>query len=964
MDIDQKYPYHNLSWKETLEKVSGREEGLSSDEAKERQEIFGKNKLPEKGGTNPLLLFLKQFKDLLIFILFIAAAVAWWANQMADVYIILAVIIFNAIMGFTQEYKAEKAIKAIKKMQQKSALVFRDNKKKEINSEDVVPGDIIILNEGHTIPADGRIIKTAELRTSESLLTGESMPIEKEIESLEKDAPIGDRKNMAWSSTNVVNGKGRAVVTAIGNNTEIGKIAKSMGEMEMRDSNFKKKTNYLGKQMAVIAVATAIIIFSLGYWVQGFGFQEILLVTIAVLVSTIPEGLPAVISIVLAIGANKMAKKNALIREFTATEMMGSISVILVDKTGTLTQSILVIQKLFTGSGKEISVTGDGYNLEGKFKENDHELKIEEYPVEKKLITIAAFCNDAGMKGEDEDNREYNDQNREKENREIKSSETKKNQTKQKAVASDFRKSHRRIDQIAKEKTKENHRDQKSVDAPEVRGDPTEAAMFVIGEKAKIKEKEPYKNYKILDDLPFKSEQKFRASKIETEEGPEIFVIGAPENILELSTQYLTPKGIQDLDEEKRKEFEDKMDEWADQAMRVLALGFKKSGNTDSISAKDVKNIVWVGIAGIIDPPREGVTESIEECKKAGIRVVMVTGDHQKTATAIAKEVGILAKEKKKEGEYPEALTTKELEVDDQKFDQYIKNINVFARMNPETKLRIAERLQEKDTLVAMTGDGVNDAPALKRADVGIAMGQRGTDVAKDAAKIVLQDDNFRSIVNAIREGRIVFNNVKITSYFLLTTNFAFAIAFIFSISIGWPLLFTAAQILYVNLITDGIMDIALATEPGHGNIMKQAPVKKNERILDWEVAPIIVVVSIVMVTLTLLTFWYYLPQGEIIARTATFIIVSSTQLFNAYNMRSLRLSVFEIGVFGNLWVNIAFTAAIILQIIVVKIPFFQDLLRFKELPLLDIIILILLSATILGAGELYKYLRFKKELF
>lgn len=488
--------------------------------------------------------------------------------------------------------------------------------------------------------------------------------------------------------------------------------------------------------------------------------------------------------------------------------------------------------------------------------------------------------------------------------------------------------------------------------------------MYVLGRKAKIKEKEPYKNYRLLDDLPFKSEQKFRASLVETEEGTEIFAIGAPERILELSSTYLTPEGPKDLEDEKRQELEEKMEEWADQAMRVLALGFKKVENKDSLSPDDIENITWVGITGIIDPPRKGVPESIEECKTAGIRVIMVTGDHKKTAAAIARDVGILSGDEKDNEDHPPSMTTKELDVEDEKFDQYINNVNVFARMNPDTKLKIAERLQAKDTLIAMTGDGVNDAPALKRADVGIAMGQRGTDVAKDASEIVLQDDNFSSIVNAIREGRIVFNNVKITSYFLLTTNFAFAIAFIFGMSIGWPLLFTAAQILYVNLITDGIMDVALATEPGHGEIMKEPPVKKSAKILNWDIVPYLVVVSVVMVTLTLLSFWYYLPQGEVMARTAAFIVVSSTQIFNAYNLRSLKLSVFEIGLFGNKWVNMAFVASIAFQVLVVKVPFFRKLLKFEDLPVLDIAILITISLAILGAGELYKYLKFKKKLF
>lgn len=1129
MEIDQKHPYHSINIEETLEKVSGKKEGLSPEEVQKRQEQFGKNKIEKKGGTNPLLLFLKQFKDFLILILFIAAGIAWWADQMADVYIILVVILFNAIMGFTQEYKAEKAIEAIKSLGQKHAFVLRGEKEEEILSEDVVPGDIIILKEGNTVPADSRLFESKELRTDEASLTGESMPIDKKTKPVEEDAPIGDRLNMAWKSTNVVNGRGKAIVTAIGHNTEIGKIAKSMGEMKMQDSNFKKKTNLLAKQMAFIAIVTSAIIFSLGYWVQDYQFQDILLVTIAVLVSTIPEGLPAVISIVLAIGANRMAKQNALIREFTATEMMGSVSVILADKTGTLTQSILVIKKIFTGSGKEIAVTGSGYQLKGEFLENDEELILEENPVEQKLLTIAAFCNDASIKGEEdvkpedqsakkskeeksepeegdrkkktetskeENSQEKNPQKTEDENEgdekqhiqsekndegnenslEVEEEKKEKSQKvsdkttdynrltkagleeKPKRKKTEIQeKEKKKIDvdlDVQAEKVKinlniraeeenpekgeipqtENKKEEENKVSPkekdinvdldvnpdevkikvnfksdsneekinipeeegqeeeerdieeeeeeeeigeggkdenegeedkgvEVTGDPTEVAMLIAGKKAKIKQREPFNRYKLLDDIPFKSEHKFRASLVKTEDGLEIFTIGAPEKILELSKEYLTPKGPQLLSDDKKQEIEDKMDKWANQAMRVLALGYKKT-DKDSIEPEDIEDLVWVGITGIIDPPRKGVAESIKECKSAGIRVVMVTGDHKKTASAIAREIGILTEEKEKNGKYPESITTKELDVDNEKFDDYIENVNVFARMNPATKLRIAERLQAHDTLIAMTGDGVNDAPALKRADVGIAMGQRGTDVAKDASEIVLQDDNFSSIVNAIREGRIVFNNVKITSYFLLTTNFAFALAFVFGMSIGWPLLLTAAQILYVNLITDGIMDVALATEPGHGEIMNQPPVKKSENILKWDIMPYLLLVSVIMVTLTLLTFNYYLPKGEVMARTGAFVIVSTTQLFNAYNLRSLRLSVFEIGILSNRWVNLAFITAITFQILVIKISSFRDVMGFENLPAIDIVVMILISTLILGTGEFYKYFKFKKNIF
>jgi P-type Ca2+ transporter type 2C len=495
---------------------------------------------------------------------------------------------------------------------------------------------------------------------------------------------------------------------------------------------------------------------------------------------------------------------------------------------------------------------------------------------------------------------------------------------------------------------------------PKISGDPTEAAMFVMAAKAGIKEQDPFKNYNVLDDLPFNSEQKFRASLVDTGEGKEIFVIGAPERILELSSHWLTPEGTEELGDDKVKEIEEKMDQWTGEAMRVLALGYK-STDKHSLKADDVSDLVWTGITGIIDPPRDGVKESVEECKTAGIRVVMVTGDHKKTAAAIARQVGILEGDYEK-SEEPLVLSGKELNVDDEKFDHYLNSVLVFARMDPNIKLKIAERIQKKDTLIAMTGDGVNDAPALKRADVGISMGLRGTDVAKDASEIVLQDDNFSSIVNAVREGRIVFNNVKITSYFLLTTNFALVTVIIVSLLMGLPLPATAVVILYINLVSNGIMDIALATEPGHKDIMLQPPVKKSESILKWDVIPYLLLMAVIMLIFTLAGFQYYLPEGLEKARTGAFLIISMTQVFNVFNMRSLTESVFSIGFFSNKWINLAVIVAVVLQLAVIEIPFFTDLFGFEVFPLIDFLIISALSTSVIWAAELYKFIRFKKK--
>jgi P-type Ca2+ transporter type 2C len=496
---------------------------------------------------------------------------------------------------------------------------------------------------------------------------------------------------------------------------------------------------------------------------------------------------------------------------------------------------------------------------------------------------------------------------------------------------------------------------------PEVTGDPTEAAMFVIARKAAIHELEPYKNYKVLDDLPFNSKQKFRATLVETEEGKEIFVIGAPERLLELSNKILTSEGPEELNEDKIRAIQKKIDHWTGQAMRVLALAYRKTNNKDNLKAEDVNDLIWTGLTGIIDPPREGVKESIEECKTAGIKVIMVTGDHKKTAAAIAQEIGILDEDYENSDE-PLVMTGKELDVDDEQFDKYINSVLVFARMDPNVKLRIAERLQQKDTLIAMTGDGVNDAPALKRADVGIAMGKRGTDVAKDASEIVLQDDNFSSIVNAIREGRIVFNNVKITSYFLLTTNFALVTVIIVTLAIGLPLPLTAVVILYINLVSNGIMDIALATEPGHKDIMLQQPVKKNENILKWDVLPYLLLMAVVMLVFTLIGFMHYLPEGLPKARTGVFLIISMTQVFNVFNMRSLKESIFSLGIFSNKWINYAVITAVILQLVVIEVPFFVNLFGFETFPLLDFLIITILSTSVIWTAELYKYLRFRKK--
>lgn len=921
MALDPRYPYHSIPAQEALEKLGSTIDGITEEEAAKRRNGVGPNELTGSEGSHPLLLFLKQFKDFLILILFLAAGVAWYAGQLVDVYVILGVILFNAVLGFFQEYRAEKAILALKSMLKQHARVRRSGKIREIESRELVPGDIIVLEEGDGIPADARVIEFKNLQTIEASLTGESLPIDKQSEPLEERTSLGDRFNMLWKGTHVARGAGTAVVTATGQHTEIGKISESLSDIKTTSTNFRKKTARLGKQMGTIAIATSVLVFLLGYFFRDYAFEDILLITVATLVSSIPEGLPAVISIVLAIGARRMASKNAIIREFTATEMLGSVTVILTDKTGTITQSILTVKRLLLSDKTELQITGNGYNTEGNFEADAQEVDLGENPVLSQLLLIARECNNARLD-----------------------------------------------DPVAAVPDGENKeaRDGKAWpgDGNGASGDPTEVALLVLSRKAEAKADNLVPEVKRVDDLPFNSEQKYRATLVERDAGKrELLVVGAPEKVLKLSSRALTWDGVQEMSPELRQLVEQRMDDWAGDAMRVLALAYKEvDGSRQEAVADDVQDLVWVGITGIADPPQEGVQEAISACRSAGIRVIMVTGDHKKTGAAIAREVGILDGQAAPENDYPEALQEDELEVDEAEFDRLVQQVSVFTRVSPSTKLRIAEHLQDKGHLIAMTGDGVNDAPALKRADVGIAMGIRGTDVAKDASQIVLSDDNFATIVGAVEEGRIVFQNVRQTSFFLLTTNFAFVLVFILAMVMGWPFPLTATQILWVNLVTDGIMELGLAAERGHGDIMKEKPVPRDSNILDWSVVPYLVIMSVTMLVVTSGVFLFYLKQDEELARTAVFLVISMLQVFNTFNMRSLKQSVFEIGFLSNKYINITFIVSLAMQLMVIYTPFLSGLFRFEQLPIVDALLLIALASIVIWVAEAYKYLFFGRH--
>ena len=892
--------WHALLADEVLEILQTGKEGLSLSDAIFRLELYGRNEIPDPGQRHWIWIIIKQLKSLLIFILLAAALISWVTGHIVDTYVILAVIVVNAAIGFVQEYRAEKAVASLKSMLVPRARVLRDGERENIDSALLVPGDVIILEEGDSIPADARIITAKNLRAIEAPLTGESIPVEKIILPLPEESVMADQKNMVRKGTFIAVGYAEAVVTGTGLNTSIGEIARSIGKIKPQKSNFQKKTDVLARQMGIIALVSALSLFGVAYLFHDHDMEEMLLISIAALVSAIPEGLPAVLAIVLAIGASRMTKRNAIIRDFTATETLGAVTTIVTDKTGTLTQNTLHVSRLYLYGLQEIKITGQGWEPVGKILIDGKEINPATHPLLIQTLKICGWCNNSDL-WYHEENQQY-----------------------------------------------------------QITGDPTEAALMVLARKGGIAPKKD-KSVKKVDDIPFNSILKMRATLIEENGKKQIFIIGAPEKVLNHSSEILTSEGLAPMDEEKRKDIEAKIELWSSEARRVIAIAYKNThANADVVEESDLENLVFTGLAGMIDPPRHDVREAVQNCQRAGIRVIMATGDHIKTAIAVAHATGILNQES---GSDTMALTESDLDkMTDEEFDEAIQTHHVFARLTPGMKLRIAESLQSKGELIAMTGDGVNDAPALKKADVGVAMGIMGTDVARDAATMVLADDNFSTIVSAIEEGRIVFTNARQTSFFLVTTNFAEIITLITAISIGLPVPLTATQILWLNLVTDGIGDVSLATEEGHGDVLDEKPVNPKEKILNKSVFPFLIINAILMTVLTLAAFKWFLPHSLEKARSAAFIIMGFSQLYNVYNMRSLKLSVFRIGFFTNKYINLAILVSVTIQVLIIELPFFERLFRFEAISFFEFFILALLASSVLWFGELYKHIRYRKK--
>jgi len=845
--------WYTLSTKEVEEQMQTNIEfGLNEKQVEDKQNKFGLNKLEEKKRESIVIKFIKQFNDFMIIILIIASIISAvvarleGSNDYFDSIIIIAIVVFNAIMGLVQEAKAEKSLEALKKMTAPTCRVKRNGKISTIKSEQIVPGDIVLLEAGNYVPADCRLISSSNLKIEESSLTGETVPVLKEANSILKEkTALGDMVNMAFSTTIVVNGHGEAIVTDIGMNTKVGKIAKMIITNEAPETPIQKKLEEVGKSLGIACLGICLLIFVIGL-LKKIEPIEMFMTSVGLAVAAIPEGLPAIVTIMLSIGVTKMAKKNSIIRKLPAVETLGSSSVICSDKTGTLTQNKMQVTKIANINGET----------------NDKEYI-------KWLMGMATMCTDV---------------------------------------------------EISKENGK-----------MELTGEPTEKAIVSKALDEGQNKNELYNVMKRVKDIPFDSSRKMMTTIHKMPNGYRVITKGAPDVLLKRCNKVYDNGNVTTLDYSKTKLIENQNNKMADEALRVLAIAYLDIPNLPSkIDTETVeKNLIFIGLIGMIDPPREGVKEAVATCKKAGIKTVMITGDHIITAKAIAKDLGILRGSDL-------AVTGEELDKIPQSILQKnIMNYSVFARVTPEHKVRIVKAYQSTGAVVAMTGDGVNDAPALKNADIGIAMGKNGTDVAKNAADMVLTDDNFVTIVEAVKQGRNIFDNIKKAVHFLIATNIGEIVTIFLGLVLGLKSPLLAIQLLWINLVTDSLPAIALGLEKPEADIMDKKPRDSKKGIFADGLWQRIITEGTMLGILTLVAFSVgnYLYDIEV-GRTMAFVCLGLLELVHSFNIKSEE-TIFKVGLFENKYLLGAFILGALLQIVVVVIPSVAEV--FKLVPLTQV---------------------------
>ena len=889
--------WHTKNARTILESFETGPDGLSREEAAERLVRHGPNRLPEATTRSPLVRFLYQFHNVLIYVLIVASAVTAMLGHWVDAGVILGVVLINAVIGFVQEGKAENALRAIRQMLSPHAMVMRDGRQVTIQAEELVPGDIVLLQSGDKVPADLRLFRVKGLQIQEAVLTGESVAVEKITDPVALEAVIGDRRCMAYSGTLVTHGQGGGVVVATGAQTELGRISTLVAGVESVTTPLLRQMAQFGRWLTAAILAIAGVTFAFGVLVHDYASAEMFLAAVSLAVAAIPEGLPAIMTITLAIGVQRMAQRNAIIRRLPAVETLGAVSVICSDKTGTLTRNEMTVRTMVT-AGNLFDLSGTGYDPHGAITLANREVLPEERPLLQEVLRAAVLCNDASL---EQDNNAWS-----------------------------------------------------------VNGDPMEGALLVAGVKAGLDIEEENKYYPRTDLIPFESEHRFMATLHHSHAGDAfIFLKGAPERVLEMCAQQRNLDADQPLD---RDYWLSQIEAMAERGQRVLAIAARQV-NSDKLELRfsEVENgLTVLGMFGLIDPPREEAIEAVQICGMAGIRVKMITGDHGTTARAIARQLRLVNSD--------DVLTGQELdEMSEAALCQRVLDVDVYARVSPEHKLLLVRRLQEQGLIVAMTGDGVNDAPALKRADVGTAMGQNGTEAAKEAAEMVLADDNFASIALAVEEGRTVYDNLRKAILFILPTNGGEALIILAAILFGFQQLpLTPVQILWVNMITAVTLALALAFEPPEQNVMRRPPRDAHAAMLTAHLVWRVAFVSIILMSGTFGLFIWETQRGASIehARTVAVNTLVMFEIFYLFNSRYITASVFNrAGLTGNRYVLIAIGILILFQLGFTYLAPMQSLFGTTAIDFSIWLRILLVSSSVLFLVEMEKYfVRYKER--
>lgn len=871
--------------------------GLTSSDAKARLEKYGPNAIESSNKKSLFSKIIEQIVDPMVILLIIAAIVSAFTGDVIECVIIIAIVVINAIMSIIQEGKAEDSVAALQKMSSPEATVIRDGKRGHIKAEELVPGDIVVLETGDIIPADMRLIESSNLKIDESSLTGESVAVEKDANfETNEDVGIGDRENYVHSSSIVTYGHGIGLVANTGEETEIGKIATSLDEVEDKETPLQRQLKNLSKLLAILVVVVCIAVFALGYFRTGDDLLETFMVAVSLAVAAIPEGLTAVVTIVLSIGMNRMADRKAIVKNLLSVETLGSTTVICSDKTGTLTQNEMTITKIFTND-KEYEVEGSGYKPEGDIRNQDKEV-VESDDQIKLLMTIASLCNDANLTREDS---EY-----------------------------------------------------------KITGDPTEGAMLTFAEKWNINQENLNEKYPRLQEIPFDSTRKMMTTFHELDGKYYAMTKGAPDVIMNHSSKILINGEMQDFTDEYRKKLSDKNNDLASQALRVMAYAFRPLETLDQdLTTENIeKDMIFVGLTGMIDPARPEAKAAVAECHASGIDVIMITGDYFETALAIAKDLGIATSR-------DQAMQGSELnDKTEEEIREIVKTKRIFARVSPENKVQLVKALEANDNVVAMTGDGVNDAPAIKNADIGVSMGITGTDVAKDASDMILVDDNFATIVNAVEEGRVIFSNIKKFVSFLLSCNIAEVLIVFLSILFGLPSPLTPIQLLWLNLVTDAFPALALGVEPAEPGLMEEPPRDPKESIISGDMRTNLISQSI-FITLAVLGAYivglkWIFPDSIEGAHTMVFATLITSELLRAFSVRSTKFTLKELGFTSNSYLIKAVILSFALLLVVMYVPILRDLFEVVSLTW-EWIPVLALSLIPLVFGEIAKVIRRKK---